>query len=160
MIGQGETNGWYGLLLILLVLGLSGCSDRESKEQSAHPYDEHANAAQDIATALAGLGAHKRLLLLFGANWCPNCRRLDATLKQPEITGYLNGNFTLVKVDVGNFDKNLDLFKRYGLQKKNGIPSLVIVDGSDSVVRIAKSVEVAKQHGKGRETFYAWFKTL
>lgn len=160
MIGQVGTKGWHGLLLVLLVLGLSGCSDPESKQQSAHPYDEHADASREIATSLAGLGGHKRLLLLFGANWCPNCRRLDATLKQPEISGYLEGNYTLVKVDVGNFDKNLDLLRRYGLQKKNGIPSLVIVDGSDSVVRIAKSVEVAKQHGKGREAFYAWFKTL
>jgi thioredoxin 1 len=160
MTGQVGTKAWHGLLLILLILGLSGCADRESKEQSAHPYDEHADAAQDISTALAGLGGQKRLLLLFGANWCPNCRRLDATLKQPEISGYLNGNFTLVKVDVGNFDKNLDLFKRYGLQKKNGIPSLVIVDGSGAVVRTAKSIEVAKNHAQGREAFYAWFKTL
>lgn len=158
-------NGYFGtigsgFLLILLMLGLTGCFDRESKEQSAHPYDENANAAQDISTALSTLGEQKRLLLVFGANWCPNCRRLDATLKQPEITGYLNAHFALVKVDLGNFDKNMDLFKRYGQQKKFGIPAISIVDGRDEVVRLVKGVEVATHHGKGREAFYEWFKTL
>jgi thioredoxin 1 len=151
---------WFGFALVLVVISLTGCSDRESKEQSPHPYDGTANAEQDISTALAGLKGQKRLLLIFGANWCPTCRKVDATLKQPEIAGYLNAHFTLVKVNVGNFDTNMDISDRFGSVTKEGIPAMAIVDKNNSLVKTVKVKELAKMHKKGREAFYDWFKSL
>jgi thioredoxin 1 len=154
------TRQWYGIALIVLFISIAGCSEKESKEQTAHPYDDTANAKQEISSALTKLSGEKRVLLVFGANWCPDCRRLDASLKQPEITGYLNNTFSIVKVNIGNFDKNMDLSDHYGSPIKGGIPALVILGKDDSVERIIRGKEVAKEHKKGRKNFYKWIKTL
>jgi protein disulfide-isomerase len=46
------------------------------------PYDEKANATAEVEQALAQAAAiQKPVLLIFGANWCGDCRALDAALK-------------------------------------------------------------------------------
>ena len=151
---------WLTIACLLAAFGLSACFDRESREQSVHPYDELADAAQDIERALAGLGDRQRLLLVFGANWCPDCRRVDASMAQPAITDYLMRHFAVVKVDVGNFDLNLDIRKRYGSPTQEGIPAMAIVDRRNRVSRLVLGRELAREHKKGREAFYRWIKTL
>jgi thioredoxin 1 len=155
-----SSRGWFGVAFIVLSVSLASCSDRESKEQSSHPYDETSNAEQDITTALAGLGGQKRVLLVFGANWCPDCRRVDSSLQQTKISSFLSDHYSLVKVDVGNFDKNLDISERYGTPTKQGIPALVIVDRQNKISRVVMGKELASQHKKGRDSFYKWIKTL
>ncbi|HEY4975581.1 MAG TPA: thioredoxin family protein, partial [Steroidobacteraceae bacterium] len=45
------------------------------------PYNESANAAVDLQRALAVAQANSNnVLLVFGANWCPDCRDLDKAL--------------------------------------------------------------------------------
>jgi protein disulfide-isomerase len=45
------------------------------------PYDERANAGEQVSQAVrVAHMAHKDVLLVFGANWCPDCRVLDETL--------------------------------------------------------------------------------
>ncbi len=151
---------WLMIACAILAFGQTACFDRESKEQSVHPYDELADAEQDIATALAGLEDRQRLLLVFGANWCPDCRRVDASMVQPEISGYLERYFAIVKVDVGNFDQNLDITKRYGSPTQKGIPAMVIVDRHNRATRIVLGRELATEHRKGREAFYRWIQSL
>ena len=73
-------------------------------------YKANANAAQDIRQALAAAGRqHKNVLLDFGGNWCIDCHVLDNAFHQPRIAPLLNSNYVLVHVDVGKYDKNLDL---------------------------------------------------
>ncbi len=151
---------WVLIACVLLAVGQSACFDRESKEQSAHPYDELADPGEDIKAALAGLTDKQRLLLVFGANWCPDCRRVDASMVQPEITAYLQSQFAIVKVDVGNFDHNLDITQRYGSPTQKGIPAMVIVDRHNRATRIILGRELANEHKKGRQEFYHWLKTL
>ncbi len=151
---------WFGLMMALAAATLSGCFDRESREQSVAPYDERADARAEIAAALAGLEGQQRLMLVFGANWCPDCRRVDASLSQPEIAGYLRDRFAIVKIDVGNFDRNMTLSEQYGLPTTRGIPAMTIVDGRDKVLRIIRGRELVTAHKQGREGFYAWLKSL
>jgi protein disulfide-isomerase len=151
---------WLLITCVLLAVAQSACFDRESKEQSVHPYDELADAGQDIENALAGLKDQQRLLLVFGANWCPDCRRVDASMVQPEITDYLTDHFAVVKVDVGNFDLNMDIAERYGSPTKKGIPAMAIVDRGNRTTRVVLGRELAHEHKKGREAFYRWIKNL
>jgi thioredoxin 1 len=91
-------------------------------------YKANANATQDIRQALAAAGRqHKNVLLDFGGNWCIDCHVLDNAFHQPRIAPLLNSNYVLVHVDVGKYDKNLDLAKKYHVNLEKGVPSLAVL---------------------------------
>ena len=111
------------------------------------PYDERANASEQVRQALqVAHAAHKDVLLVFGANWCPDCRVLDSALHG---TKSINDRFVIVKVDVGNFDKNLDLAKRYEVPLRKGIPAAAVVSGEDTLLYVTKAGELTMHSGWG-----------
>lgn len=109
---------WFVVAALLLSVRLHA---------AALPYDETADAKRDVAHALAAArSANKPALIVFGANWCPDCRNLDKDIYAK--SGPLGEDrYVIVKVDVGNFDKNLDLAKTYGNPIKKGIPAAAVL---------------------------------
>ena len=102
-----------------------------------YPYDEAADASAVVAAAKARARArHKLLLIDLGGNWCADCRILAGTIELPEVKTFVDAHYELVTVDVGHFDKNLQIPAHYGITKRlEGVPSLLIVDPrSDALV--------------------------
>ena len=93
------------------------------------PYNEKADPAQDIAAALKQAKAdHKRVLLDFGANWCPDCIVLALHFGNAQVKPFLDQHFVMVQIDVGKWDKNLKISEHYGNPIKLGIPAVVVLD--------------------------------
>ncbi len=112
------------------------------------PYDDRADAHADIRAALADAApAGKPVLLVFGANWCEDCRALDAALSRPDNAAWLAREFRVVKVDVGRFDRNLDIATGYGGVIDKGIPSAVIVSPQNKVLFATRAGELADARG-------------
>lgn len=100
-------------------------------------YDAHRNAEADIRAALAAAEReHREVLIDFGADWCPDCRVLDVTFRSAEVEPLLRKDYVVVAVDVGEFDRNLDLAGKYVDLNTSGIPALVVLK-SDGTPRIA-----------------------
>ena len=117
-------------------------------------YDEKANAALDVQHALAQAQTdHKRVLLVFGANWCKDCRDLDKAM-QGTSHSLIEGRFEVVKIDVGNFDKNLDIAQRYGNPIERGIPAVVVLDADNRVLYSTKGGELADARRMGEQGIY------
>ena len=95
-----------------------------------YPYDEAANANAVVAAAKARARLrHKLLLVDLGGNWCADCRILAGTMALPEVKAFVDRHYELVTVDVGHFDKNLQIPAHYGITHRlEGVPSLLIVD--------------------------------
>jgi thiol-disulfide isomerase/thioredoxin len=95
-----------------------------------YPYDERADA--DVAVAAAfdrARVSHKRVLIDLGGNWCGDCVVLANIMQLPEMKPFLASHFEIVKVDVGRFDKNLQIPARFGITKRlEGVPALLIVE--------------------------------
>jgi protein disulfide-isomerase len=118
------------------------------------PYDEHADAAADVRQALSAAQAqHKQVLLVFGANWCPDCRELDKAL-HGSSQSLIQGRFEVVKVDVGNFDKNLELASQYGDPIKKGIPAAVVLSADNHIEYSTKGGELANARRMGEQGIY------
>jgi hypothetical protein len=101
------------------------------------PYDEHADADAAVAKAKArALENHKLLLIDLGGNWCGDCRVLAGTMDLPEVRAFVDTHYEEVTVDVGRFDKNLQVPARYGITSRlEGVPSLLVVDpASDRLI--------------------------
>ena len=106
-------------------------------EDSHLPYDESANAEIDLAYAITEANkANKHVLIEMGANWCPDCRTLGRYFQRADIKAWLDERFVVVAVDVGEWDKNLEIAERYGNPISEGIPSLVVLD-SKGVMQFA-----------------------
>jgi len=108
-------------------------------------YRADANATQDIRRALATAGKqHKNVLLDFGGNWCIDCHVLENAFHQPRIAPLLNSNYIVVHVDVGKYDKNLDLAKKYHVNLEKGVPSLAVLDAMGKVLYATGDFERAR----------------
>jgi thiol:disulfide interchange protein len=107
-------------------------------------YPEVARAGADIEAALKqAKAAHKRVLVDFGGNWCPDCKVLDINLRKPEAKALLDAHYVLVHVNVGDkgITDNFAIAERYGIPLKKGVPALAVLDGDGRVVHSQKSGE-------------------
>jgi thiol-disulfide isomerase/thioredoxin len=95
-----------------------------------HPYDESANADAAVASAFAKARiSHKRVLIDLGGNWCGDCLVLANLMQLPDLKPFLKAHYEIVSVDVGRFDKNLQIPARFGITKRlDGVPSVLIVE--------------------------------
>ena len=108
-------------------------------------YRADANAAQDIRRALAtAVQQHKNVLVDFGGNWCIDCHVLENAFHQPRIAPLLNSNYIVVHVDVGKYDKNLELAKKYHVNLEKGVPSLAVLDAQGKVLYGTSDFERAR----------------
>jgi len=115
-------------------------SAARSADHIIYPPPQQARA--DIAAALKTAAAtHKRVLLDFGGNWCGDCQVLDIYFHNSENLPILNANFVLVHVNVGQFDANLDLAKKYGVPLERGVPALAVLSSAGKVLYSQKGGE-------------------
>lgn len=78
---------------------------------------------------------HKRLLLVFGANWCFDCHVLDLAFRGPELSPIVDANYEVVHVDIGpDGKKNGDVAKQLGVSLEKGVPVVAVVDPDGKVV--------------------------
>ena len=95
-----------------------------------YPYDEKADADAAVTAAKArARREHKLLMIDLGVNWCGDCRILTATLDLPSLKAFVDRHYVVVLVDVGRFDRNLQIPAHYGITHRlDGVPNLLIVD--------------------------------
>ena len=74
------------------------------------------------------LNEEKQPLFLFGANWCPDAQCLDAILRLPTFESYLNEHFAIMRIDVGEYNRNMSLMEPLGLSSQEGIPRVIVLD--------------------------------
>ncbi len=125
------------------------------------PYNETADAKLDIQHALtAAAEAKTPVIVVFGANWCGDCKALDAAMKNGASAPLFARDFKVVKVNVGRFDKNLDIAKSYGVPVEKGIPAVVIISAKNEVLYATKDGELANARTMGDKGIYEFFKRV
>ena len=91
-------------------------------------YPDPSQAKTDLAAALrTAASEHKRVLLDFGGNWCPDCQVLDLYFHDSVNRPLLEANFVLVHVNIGREDANLDIAQQYGVPISKGVPALAVL---------------------------------
>ena len=123
------------------------------------PYNETADAKRDIKQALAS-ATNTPVIIVFGANWCGDCKALDAAMKRGASAALLARDFKIVKVDVGHFDKNEDVAKSYGVPLAMGIPAVAIVSPKNKVLYLTREGELANARKMGDDGIYQFFKRV
>lgn len=138
-----------------LLIALLACAGAHA---GTLPYDPAADAKADVRHALvASATTHKPVLLVFGANWCEDCRALDAALASGRNATLIAREFDVVKVDIGNFDRNLDIASAYGNPIARGIPAAVIVSPGNKVLFATRTGELADARRMSDTGIYDFF---
>jgi len=144
-------------LFLALLLALFGAWTQAADG----PYDEAADAKLALQRARAEAAAAKAsVLVVFGANWCPDCRILDMTMKRDPTSALVAREFKVVKVDVGRFDRNVDIASAYGIPLKSGIPAIAIVSSRDEVLYATRAGELADARRMGDTGIHEFFKRV
>lgn len=108
------------------------------------PYNEKAVPQDDIDAALTSAQQDGKLVLLdFGANWCTDCLVLTQLFEDPAVQPYLDENFHVVQIDVGYWDKNLDVVQKYGYPIEKGVPAIVILSANGETIASTKDGALA-----------------
>lgn len=116
-----------------------------ARPASRNVYPDPAHAQHDIAAALKTAGAtHKRVLLDFGADWCGDCIVLDMYLHNEQNRPLLDANYVLVHVNVGEYDANLDLAKKYGIPLEKGVPAMAVLSETGKLLYSQRDREFEK----------------
>jgi protein disulfide-isomerase len=132
-------------LILLLAFLLLGCSPKASG-----PYDERGDAKAALQSTLAAaMAANQPVFVVFGANWCEDCRALDKAMNAEPNASLIARSFQVVKIDVGNFDHNLDIVATYGNPIKQGIPAAVLLSPDGKVIYATRTGELSSARRMG-----------
>ena len=99
-------------------------------------YDPFADAAADVQAALkAARETKKRVLIEFGAGWCPGCCYLGVLLKEnAEIAAAVKKGFVMVLVDT-DYESGRKMHEKYVPEsQRNSIPHLAVLDSDGQVL--------------------------
>ena len=161
----------YSILSFLLVYTLpislsastfsNAFGQQDAEAETSDIYDESANAKADIEAALSrARKENKRVLVQWGANWCGWCRVLHKLFKEDKnIARKLFYEYELILVDVGQFDKNIDLADEFGAEfksKNKGVPYLTILNKEGKVVKNQETGSLEKDKGHDTEKVMAF----
>ena len=125
-----------GLVLALVSLSASA--------QMKDIYPDTPDAKPEIhAALLKAQHEHKRVILDFGGNWCPDCHVLDTYFHQAPNDKLLNDSFILVDVNIGRYDMNTDVAEKYGVPLKRGVPAVAVLSPNGKVLHAQTTGEFA-----------------
>jgi thiol-disulfide isomerase/thioredoxin len=109
-------------------------------KKNIYPADADAHAEIKEAEEKAAAG-HKRVVLVFGANWCYDCHVLDLAFHRPDFAAVM-ASYEVVHVDLGPDEmKNADLVKEFDVPLNKGIPALAVIESDGKLVVSQKNGE-------------------
>jgi thioredoxin 1 len=137
---QGRTYSTLSVLLLTIAVNPI-LGHAQGKKPLAKPtekrviYPANVDAEAEIVEALANAAkTNRRVILVFGGNWCYDCHVLDAAFHSPEIAPTLNKNFVVVHVNIGEFDKNLNIADKYEVPLKKGVPASAVLESDGKLL--------------------------
>jgi hypothetical protein len=116
---------------------------KQPSDMNKNIYPADADAHEEIKEAEARAASeHKRVLLIFGANWCYDCHVLDLAFQRPDLAPVLAAGYEVVHVDLGPDErKNADVVKQFDVPLNKGIPVLAVIEGDGRLLMSQKNGE-------------------
>lgn len=115
---------------------------KQPSDMKKNIYPDDADARAEIREAEEKAASqHKRVLLVFGANWCYDCHVLDLAFQRPDFAAVMSG-YEVVHIDIGaDGKKNPDLVKQFDIPLDKGVPALAVAESDGELVVSQKNGE-------------------
>jgi thioredoxin-related protein len=121
-------------------------------------YDPERDPSEDLKTAIeAARTSHKHILLDVGGYWCSWCSVMEKWLKDtPDIDGYLQKNFVLLKVNFSTENRNDEFLSRF--PKLPGNPHFFVLSSDGKLLHSQGTAPLEKGKSYDREKFMEFLK--
>lgn len=105
-------------------------------------YEDPNEVEAGIQTAKAQAAREgKRVAVVFGADWCPDCFAFESALKHRLVLPIVEPSYAFVKISIGNRNRNLERMTEYGMAVENGIPAVAILEPDGTLVAAQRQGE-------------------
>lgn len=102
-------------------------SDEVLKLPLPLPYERKKVSNRELLDFIKQSKLGNQSIIIFGANWCPDCRILQGTLELPTVNLFMKENYSVKHIDLGEYDINMELMEIFGIPSQEGIPRVVIL---------------------------------
>jgi thiol-disulfide isomerase/thioredoxin len=155
----------YFTYLLTLVISMNGFTDfdRLGPEDILItplplPYDEKVVDSLQLDEFIdLSISKGKQPVVIFGGNWCPDCRILEGTLAMPTIKKFLQQHYQIMHIDIGRYDRNMELMDHLNIESKKGVPRVVILDLEKNIVNSSTSSEWTTARDRKQQEIYNYF---
>jgi len=125
------------------------------------PYNGSEYSTNDLNEFISNtITKDKQPIIIFGANWCPDCRIFSATMDIPKIKSYIDQNFEVLYVDVKRYEINMNLMKEFGIEPAEGIPRLLIFDKNRKLINSSNTTEWRTARDRTSQEIFNFFQDM
>lgn len=122
------------------------------------PYDKKIIDSSELDKFInQSINNDKQPVVIFGGNWCPDCRILAGTLAMPTIKKFLQQYYRIIHIDIGRYDRNMELMNHLNIEPKKGVPRVVILDFKKNIVNSSTSSEWTTARDRKEQEIYDYF---
>ena len=155
----------YFTYLLTLIISMDGFADFDklSPEDTLStplplPYDEKEIESLKLDRFIdLTINKGKQPVIIFGGNWCPDCRILEGTLAMPTIKKFIDQHYQIMHIDIGRYDRNMELMNHLNIESKKGVPRVVILDFEKNIVNSTTSSEWTTARDRKQQEIYNYF---
>ena len=100
---------------------------------------------------------NKQSIIIFGANWCPDARLLEAVMQLKLIKKYLDKHSNILHIDVGDYEINTMLFEVFDKNIRDGIPRIFIMDRKGRNINLQDNDTMRKARELSTQDIFDYF---
>ena len=132
----------YLTYLLILIISMNGYTDFKNLGPDdvlttplPLPYNEKVVKTSELDNFIdTSIQKGKQPVIIFGGNWCPDCRILDGTLDIPTIKKFMQQYYQVMHIDIGRYDKNRKPIRSISLTSDTAVLTCIANDfGYDEI---------------------------
>ena len=104
--------------------------------------------------------SNKQPIIIFGANWCPDCRIFSGTMDIPKIKSYIDDNFAILYIDVKRYEINMQLMEEFGIPSAEGIPRVLVFDKRMNLINNSNTTEWRTARERSSQEIFDFFQNM
>tara|TARA_Y100000996_G_scaffold234301_1_gene184292 strand:+ start:292 stop:795 length:504 start_codon:yes stop_codon:yes gene_type:complete len=125
------------------------------------PYDGKVYSVNDLNNFInKTIKNYKQPVLIFGANWCPDCRIFSGTINIPKINSFIEKNYEILYIDVKRYEINMSLMEEYGIPSQEGVPRVLVFDYDKNLINNTTTAEWRTARDRSAQEIFNFFQEM
>ena len=125
------------------------------------PYDGNEISIKEVNKFLSqSIAENKQPIIIFGANWCPDCRIFSGTIDIPKINEFIETYFNILYIDVKRYEINMNLIEYFDIPAEEGIPRVLVFDFNKNVINKSSTTEWRTARDRSSQDIFNFFQEM
>ena len=125
------------------------------------PYDGNEISVEEVNKFLSqSIAENKKPIIIFGANWCPDCRIFSGTIDIPKINEFIETYFNILYIDVKRYEINMNLIEYFDIPAEEGIPRVLVFDLNKKVINKSTTAEWRTARDRSSQDIFNFFQEM